>query len=126
MSAWQPIGDVGRVRRDGDVLVLAFTGVQASVDDVPALLGGVRRAWGADEPCPILVQSGEVAWTPKDVRDAITGLIPELFTAAALVVGSPFSRLIMSAFVALRPEGPPVRIFNDEEAARAWLVETTS
>ncbi len=43
--------------------------------------------------------------------------------AVALLVGSPLSRVLANFFLRLMPQKWPTALFNDEQAAIAWLRE---
>lgn len=75
-----------------------------------------------DHVYPILVDIRKIRSISKEARDhfAMKGRKPGV-VAIAMVVSSPLSRIIGNFFLGLNQPTVPTRLFNDEEAAVAWI-----
>lgn len=73
---------------------------------------------------PVLVDMRGVRSQSREARLYFAGPEAERVTAAvALLVGSPVSRVLANAFFRLSVPRIPTRLFTDEAAAVAWLLE---
>ncbi|OJV57270.1 MAG: hypothetical protein BGO38_04265 [Cellulomonas sp. 73-145] len=73
-------------------------------------------------PAPLLVHTTDAG--PQD-RAARMEFIRrhEVVSAVALVVGNPLSRMMATFFVNVSKPKAPTRLFEDQDAAVAWLKE---
>jgi len=84
---------------------------------VTARLTGGRRM-------PVLVDSRGLKYQTKEAREVfVSPEASEVSTAVALFVGSPVSRMIGNFFLRQTTHRTPTRLFTDETAAIAWLLE---
>ena len=76
-----------------------------------------------DAPAPCLVLMGETRGIERDARTyfAHHDDNARVTTLAALVIGSPVSRVIGNFFIGLSKPKFPTRLFNDVEEAETWL-----
>ncbi len=84
-------------------------------------IGGYLRARG--RRFPLLVDASATRSLSREAREILTADDdPELpLNAYAIVVGSPLTRAIANFFVAIHRQSVPTRVFDDVEAALAWL-----
>jgi hypothetical protein len=80
---------------------------------------GLQIAGG---PKPTLILMQDLARVDREARAFFASeAYMRLCSQAALVVGSPVSRVIASFFVGLNRPSYPYKIFDDPEPAAAWL-----
>lgn len=108
-------GGVVTVRiREGASLDL--TRIRKIMDVHVALADG--RAW------PTLADIRGLKSITRDARRELTGpRLTAIIRGLAVLVGSPTTRVIGSFFLRVQSPSYPVRIFDDEAKARAWLEE---
>jgi hypothetical protein len=109
-----PAGFVHATMADGADFELADA--QEAVAATKRVAGGVVR--------PVLVEMRGVRSQTREARAYFAA--PERardFSAIALVVGSPVSRVIANFFLRFGSQPVPTRLFDDEGTARAWLRE---
>jgi len=112
-------------RRDprGFVHAVMRPGCEMELDDAKENIcalseigGGVRN--------PVLVDMRGVRTQSRDARAYLGGPEAERATlAVALLMGSPVSRVLANFFLRLTSQRYPTRLFTDEAAAIAWLIE---
>lgn len=118
-GAWD---EVVQLTHGGSHIRVSFTGlVVRGPEEVEPLLAGVQALWGRPGRLPLLVDGRRVPWTSKPVRDRLSQRLAEVVRATAVVVESPLSRMLMSAFMVLNRHGMEIRLFGTEAAALAWL-----
>jgi hypothetical protein len=85
-----------------------------NVDAVRILSGGKK--------VPIMVDITESKGVSREARAYLAGEETAKYqSACALIVGSPFSRLLGNFFLGLNKTKFPTRLFTEERSAREWL-----
>lgn len=76
---------------------------------------------------PILVELDNVRTVSKESRGVYSSPdTAEYFSAAALLVGNPVSRIIGNFYLGISKTSMPVRMFTEREEAIAWLTNFTT
>jgi hypothetical protein len=113
-----------QIWREPDLLVARFLpGADVDVEDARECLDvGLRLAGG--RPMPVLVDLRPIRSQTAEARAHFASVhTTRVATAVALLIGSPVSRVIGNFFLRLNRPEAPTRLFDSEEAARAWLHE---
>jgi len=114
-SLW--LGDDGIIRARQKPL--ADNSLKDMIDFVTAF---ERLADG--KPRPLLADIGGIKSITKEARKFVTGDDPvKMMLSAAIIVGSPVSRLIGNFFLGLNRPKIPVKLFDSEEKGVEWLKE---
>ena len=86
----------------------------ASIEAMSALTGG--------RPAPLLVHTTDAG--PQDRAARMEYVRRQgIVSAVALVVGNPLSRMMATFFINVSRPEVPIRLFEDEAVAIAWLKE---
>jgi hypothetical protein len=73
-------------------------------------------------PCPVLVHAESVASAEYEAQQfASRQEVAELVTGMGIIVKSAFTRAMADLFMRFHKPPYPTRVFNDEQAALAWL-----
>lgn len=112
-----------RLREDGIFECRHVPDVVQTLMRAKTLIAVMAELAGDGQRRPLMVVIGQMRGQERAARQYLMnddGVWATL-GAVALVVGGPVSRVIGSLFIgAIRPRGP-LRLFDDEAAALAWL-----
>ncbi len=115
------IGEKFRIwlRPDGVVEVTWAPHVPSGLEDAIATIEAMRELTG-DRAAPLMVHTTDAG--PQD-RAARMEFIrhQKVVSAVALIVGNPLSRMMATFFINVSKPDVPIRLFEDEAAAVAWL-----
>ena len=124
-----PVGQEDRVathdkfrmwlRPDGIVVVVWVSGATALLEDATACLDAMAQVTGGRRS-PLLVDMRDTGPQDRRTRAEWTSR-GELLSAVALVVGTPLSRMLGNLLIMVNRPRFPVRLFDNEESALAWL-----
>lgn len=110
----------------GDDGVLEYRYAPGSVVDLDfarAIVQDATELLGEDAPVPCLVEPGNVKEFTREARTFFAES-PEnqaISSKVALMVESQATRIIGNVFLRVSKPRVPTRLFQDREAARAWL-----
>lgn len=77
-----------------------------------------------NHPVPVLVHMKDIRRVSRDARALFASeKYTQLAAQSALLVSSPVNRVIGNFFIGLNKPFYPLRLFEDESAALAWLQE---
>ncbi|MDN4480104.1 DUF7793 family protein [Demequina muriae] len=109
------------LRPDGLVEIAWVPHVPSGLADAVASIDAMTELTGG-KPAPLLVDTTHAG--PQD-REARMEYIRRqgIVTAVALIVGNPLSRMMATFFINVSRPEVPVRLFEDEARAVAWLKE---
>lgn len=88
--------------------------VKENVEWIKKLLNGKKVCMLSENKYPGTQPS-------KEVRQYAAEEIPKITKALAFIAHSPLSKMIANLFFALYPPNYPVKMFDNEQAAREWL-----
>jgi hypothetical protein len=109
--------------RDG---ILEYRYVAGSIVDLEfarAIVQSAAELLGSDAPVPTLVEPGNIKELTREARTFFAES-PEnqaVASKVALMVESPATRIIGNVFLRVSKPRIPTKLFQDREAARAWL-----
>jgi hypothetical protein len=111
-----------RVREDGVLHVVLTEDIDLTLKGCKAMNAAVQEL--ADGPSPILSDIRRMRSTSMlQMRYAAEPEVIAVTRKLAVLVGSPVSRMLGSALVAVAKPPYPIRLFTDERAATRWLLE---
>ena len=106
---------------DGVVRLVWSPPVPSGLEDAIATIDAMTEITG-NRAAPLLVDVRQAG--PQDRAGRMEFLRRrEVVTAVALVVGNPLSRMMGNFFINVNKPKAPTRLFDDEDAALAWLKE---
>jgi hypothetical protein len=109
------------LRADGLLCFYAAPGMVLTLERAQCLLRAGLTLIGG-QPRPTFVHMQEVARVDREARAYFASdEYLTLSSQTALIVGSPVSRVIGNFFVGLNRPKYPIRLFNEEAPAIAWL-----
>ena len=107
------------LRPDGIVQLVRGPRTTVLVEDAHAALEAMARLTGG-RPSPLLVDMHDTGSLDRPTRTEFTRR-GDLQTAAALIVGTPLSRVMANFILGVSKPPFPVRLFDNEASAVAWL-----
>jgi hypothetical protein len=107
------------LRSDGIVVVVRTPRTTVLLEDAIACLEAAARITGGRR-CPLLVSMLDTGPQDRETRAEWTRR-SDLFSAVALVTGTPLSRAVANLVIAVNRPPYPVRLFNNEASALTWL-----
>ena len=107
------------LRPDGIVQVIWAPRVAAVLEDAVACVSATARVTGGRRS-PVLVDMRDTGAQDRATRAEWTHH-NEVTAAVALIVGTPLSRMTGNLFVKIAKPPFPVRVFDQEASAVAWL-----
>ena len=111
-------------RADGIVQVVLTPGVPLAFADAVAITEAIAEVSGGKQ-CLLLADVREASATDRPGRLEF-GRRVDLVSAVALIVGGPLSRMMGNLLNTVNPSKTPLRMFDDEATAVAWLQELDS
>lgn len=108
----------------GFVVARIHANAAQSLDDARENIGATIEV-SAGTRRPLLVDISKCRPLEPDVRHYYSGrVLVESFTALGLLIeASPLGRMMGNVYLRIVRPGIPTRLFADEEAAFAWLIE---
>ena len=70
---------------------------------------------------PTVIDVTNTRENKREVRELASNAFPEMFTAIAMVSASALGRMLANLFFNLKSQPYPVKMFESEVQARAWL-----
>ncbi|MEY4954250.1 MAG: hypothetical protein RI981_335 [Bacteroidota bacterium] len=84
------------------------------------------KSIAGDKPVPLLIFLKNAPMPDKATRDYSKSILPEIYSAMAMVSKPGLSALIMKLLFALQKPPIPMKSFTDEETAKAWLLSLST
>ena len=84
------------------------------------------KSIAGDKPVPLLIFLKNSPMPDKTTRDYSKSILPEIYSAMAMVSKPGLSTLIMKLLFAFQKPPIPMKSFTDEETAKAWLLSLSS
>ena len=84
------------------------------------------KSIAGDKPVPLLIFLKNSPMPGKATRDYSKSILPEIYSAMAMVSKPGLSTLIMKLLFAFQKPPIPMKSFTDEETAKAWLLSLSS
>ncbi|MCB2411981.1 STAS/SEC14 domain-containing protein [Demequina sp. TTPB684] len=115
------VGEKFRIwlRPDGMVEIAWAPHVPSVLEDALAVIDAMSELTGG-HAAPLLVHTEDAGPQSREARMEFIRR-QEVVSAVALVVGNPLSRMMATFFINVSKPDVPIRLFEDEDAAVAWL-----
>ncbi len=109
------------LRPDGVVEIVWEPHVPSVLEDAVAVIDAMSELTGG-RAAPLLVHTEDAGPQSREARMEFVRR-QEVVSAVSLVVGNPLSRMMATFFINVSRPDVPIRLFEDKEAAVAWLKE---
>ncbi|MFC2111728.1 hypothetical protein ACFLTA_00520 [Bacteroidota bacterium] len=97
-------------------------GSELTMEDSQRELEVYRAEFCVDTNRPILVDINNIKTVSKESRSIYSSeKTAEVFSAAALLVGNPVSRIIGNFYLGINKSAMPIKMFTNSDEALAWL-----
>lgn len=83
-------------------------------------INGYKKVTGGEKHC-IMIDVTHSPQSSREVREYAAKELPKLFKAMALLSKSALGKMLANLFFNLKSQPYPVKMFNTEKEARAWL-----
>ncbi len=91
-----------------------------SVEEAKKTMVEFRRITGGKKIC-LLSDSTDSPPLNKEMRDYFAEAVPEIAKAIAIISRSAVGNMAANLFFSIKKQPYPVKMFNDETAAKEWL-----
>jgi len=106
---------------DGIVRFVVKPGAHGTLVEAEAALAAVKQLC-PDRSVPVLADIRGAGSVDREARTFYSSPhVAEIVAVAAMLVGSPVSRVIGSFFLGINRPAFPTKLFTDEDEALAWL-----
>lgn len=91
-----------------------------SVEETRASVESFHKFLGPEKVC-MLIDVTHSSESSRDVRAYAAEELPKMVKAPAMVSNSALGKMIANLFFNLKSQPYPIKMFNNENAARVWL-----
>lgn len=105
--------------KDG-ILYSYSKSIKRTVENIGANVELVKKITN-NKRVPLLIHLVDSPVPDKATRKFSTEILPEIYTAMAMVSKPGLAKLIMNILFKLKPPPIPMKSFRDEKTAREWL-----
>ncbi|WP_291379393.1 STAS/SEC14 domain-containing protein [Demequina sp.] len=109
------------LRPDGMVEIAWAPHVPSVLEDALAVIDAMSELTGG-RAAPLLVHTEDAGPQSREARMEFIRR-QEVVSAVALIVGNPLSRMMATFFINVSKPDVPIRLFEDQADAVAWLKE---
>ncbi len=107
---------------DAGFLVSLSKSVKRTVENISNNSELIKKI-SNNKPVPLLVYLAASPMPDKDAREISTKLLPQNYSAMAMVSKPGLAALIMRLLFKLKPSPIPIKQFTNEKEAREWLMQ---
>lgn len=93
---------------------------QQTLEEAKRNMEEFKKIIGEKKVC-LLSDSTDSTPANKEIRDYAAKVIPEIVKAIAIISRSAVGKMAANLFFSIKKQPYPVKIFNDESEAKAWL-----
>jgi hypothetical protein len=108
------------IEESGIVCVVSRKAAPQTIEQAQSALEIFRKHMPAEKVC-LLIDVTNTTESKREVRELAAKAFPEMFTAIAMVSASALGRMLANLFFNLKSQPYPVKMFDSEVQARAWL-----
>lgn len=113
-------GEIATYWLDDGILVSLSKSPKRTVANITANIALVRSITGGKK-IPLLIYLSKSPIPDAATRKFVTGELPRVYTAMAMISKPGLSKFIMNFLFRLKPPPIPMRNFIDEDEAKRWL-----
>ncbi len=119
-------GEIANYRLDESGILYSYS--KSVLRTVPLMQKNreLVKSIAGDKPVPLLIFLKNSPMPDKTTRDYSKSILPEIYSAMAMVSKPGLSTLIMKLLFAFQKPPIPMKSFTDEETAKAWLLSLSS
>ena len=119
-------GEIANYRLDESGILYSYS--KSVLRTVPLMQKNreLVKSIAGNKPVPLLIFLKNSPMPDKATRDYSKSILPEIYSAMAMVSKPGLSALIMKLLFAFQKPPIPMKSFTDEETARAWLLSLSS
>jgi hypothetical protein len=119
-------GEIANYRLDESGILYSYS--KSVLRTVPLMQKNrdLVRSITGDKPVPLLIFLKNSPMPDKVTREYSKLILPEIYSAMAMVSRPGLSSLIMKLLFAFQNPPIPMKSFTDEETAKAWLLSLSS
>lgn len=114
-----------RMRKEGNILHCVFKECPNVTLEIAQDCVQQRIAFSAGISYPCLIDMRELKSVTPEARAYMGVEGAKYITTGALLIGSPFTKMIANLFLMVNKPPVPTRMFTDERAAREWLIRNS-
>jgi len=108
----------------GILFVIAKKGPELSLENQKQQTEDFLKKLGGKKVCAVMDVTN-TSPSSRETRDYNTKILPTMFNAIAFVSKKPVGRMIAHLFLGFNPMQFPVKMFADEQDAKAWIKQYT-
>jgi hypothetical protein len=119
-------GEIANYRLDESGILYSYS--KSVLRTVPLMQKNreLVKSIAGNKPVPLLIFLKNSPMPDKATRDYSKSILPEIYSAMAMVSKPGLSTLIMKLLFAFQKPPIPMKSFTDEETAKAWLLSLSS
>lgn len=106
----------------GIVYCVSKRSVGQTVEQGMEAVAELRRMSGDEKVC-MLLDISDSGGTTRELRAYAAEVLPHLLKAVAILSSSVAGKMVANVFFSVKRQPYPVKMFNNERDARAWLKE---
>jgi hypothetical protein len=113
-------GEIADYKFEDGILYSYSKSPKRTVENIKGNIALVKSITN-NKPVPLLIFLSNSPMPDSETRKYVTKVLPEVYTAMAMVVKNGLGKFIMNLLYGLQKPPIPMRSFISEEEARAWL-----
>ena len=119
-------GEIANYRLDESGILYSYS--KSVLRTVPLMQKNreLVKSIAGNKPVPLLIFLKNSPMPDKATRDYSKSILPEIYSAMAMVSKPGLSTLIMKLLFAFQKPPIPMKSFTNEETAKAWLLSLSS
>lgn len=117
-QVWE--GEIAKYWFDDRILVSLSKSPRRTVENIKGNAALVKSMTG-NKPVPLLIYLAKSPVPDKATRDYVNTVLPEIYTAMAMVSDSALAKFIMNFLFKLKQPPIPMKNFTNYEDAKEWL-----
>ncbi len=122
-QTWE--GEIAAYWFEDGYLVSLSKSVKRTVELIKGNVALVKEITG-NKPVPLLIYLSDSPVPDKETRKFSSEMVPEIYSAMAMVSKPGLSQLIMKMVFALKKPPIPMKSFSNGEDAKVWLKQFTT
>jgi len=117
-QVWE--GEIANYWFEDGILVSLSKPPKRTVENIKANVALVKQLTN-NKPVPLLIYLANSPVPDKETRKFSTEMLPEIYSAMAMIAKAGLAKLIMNILFRFKPPPIPMKSFSDETGAKKWL-----
>jgi hypothetical protein len=114
------VGEIADYSYENGILISYSKSPKRTIENIKGNIALVKSITG-NKRVPLLIFLSNSPIPDKETRKYVTKVLPEVYTAMAMVTKSGLGKFIMNILYGLQSPPIPMRTFTSENDARTWL-----